>query len=198
MIQTLLHWIAVHGYGIIFVLLALGIFGLPIPDEWLLAYLGHLLFKGKLAPAPTIAAAFFGSIFGMTINYLLGRSFGLYLVNKFGRYLHITEARITAAHDWFDHAGRWGLMAGYFLPGIRHLTAFVAGTVKMRFDEFALFAYTGGLIWCGSFITLGYFLEEGWSRESERIHHMLEIGSIAVLAVLALFLALRRARRKET
>lgn len=197
MIQTLLHWIAVHGYGIIFVLLALGIFGLPIPDEWLLAYLGHLLFKGKLAPVPTIAAAFCGSIFGMTINYLLGRSFGLYLVHKFGRYLHITEARISTAHNWFDHAGRWGLMAGYFLPGIRHLTAFVAGTVKMRFGEFALFAYTGGLIWCGSFITLGYFLEEGWSRESERIHHILEIGSVAVLAALALFLALRRARRKE-
>lgn len=196
MIETILHWITVHGYGIIFVLLALGIFGLPIPDEWLLAYLGHLLFKGKLAPAPTIAAAFCGSISAMTINYLLGRSFGLYLVHKFGRHLHITEARITTAHNWFDHAGKWGLMVGYFLPGIRHLTAFVAGTAKMRFVDFSLFAYAGGLVWCVSFITLGFTLEEHWKSGTERVHNVMTVASALVAALVALYLVVTWLRKK--
>ena len=197
MISTLLQWIAVHGYGIIFILLALGIFGLPLPDEWLLAYLGHLVFKGTLMPVPTVAAAFFGSICGMTINYLLGRTFGHYLVRRFGHLVRLTGEKIDRTHDWFEHAGRWGLMVGYFLPGIRHLTAFVAGTAKMTFIEFALYSYAGGFIWCSSFITLGFLLEEGWSKESERIHGILEIGSIAVIAILALIFALHKAKRNE-
>jgi hypothetical protein len=52
MIATLLHWIAAHGYGVIFTLFALGIVGLPMPDEWLLAYLGFLIYKGNLLRAP--------------------------------------------------------------------------------------------------------------------------------------------------
>jgi membrane protein DedA with SNARE-associated domain len=197
MIATLHHWIAVHGYGVVFVLLALGIFGLPVPDEWLLAYLGHLVFKGKLIPAPTVAAAFFGSIFGMTVNYLLGRSFGLYVVHRFGHLVHITEDKLVKTHNWFEHAGRWGLMIGYFLPGIRHLTAFVAGTAKMSFTEFAFFAYAGGLIWCGSFITLGYVLEEHWSRGTRQFHDIMTAVSASIAALFAVYLAFKRLQKKR-
>lgn|SRR5512143_356556 len=197
MIETIIHWVTEHGYGVIFALFALGILGFPLPNEWLLAYLGFLIYKGKLLPVPTAAAAYFGSICGMTLNYVLGRTVGLYLVRKFGSLVRLTPERIDRMHDWFEKKGRWGLLFGYFLPGVRHLTAFAAGTSKMTFYEFAIFAYCGAVIWSSAFISLGYFLEEQWSRETKKIHHILEMGSVAVLVLLAGYLLLKMRKEKD-
>ncbi len=197
MIHTIIHWIAVHGYGVIFVLFALGIFGLPLPNEWLLAYLGFLIFKGKLLPLPTVIAAVAGAICGMTINYALGRTFGLYVVHKFGRFLHITQEQLDRLHAWFERSGRWVILFGYYLPGVRHLTAFVAGASRMSFPEFAVYGYTGGFLWACTFIALGYFLEDRWSHETKRIQHILEIASLVVLAVLGLYFLQQWIRKRK-
>jgi len=198
MIETIIYWVTEHGYGVIFALFAIGIVGIPLPNEWLLAYLGFLIYKGKLHPVPTVVAVYFGSICGMTLNYVLGRTAGLYLVRKFGSLVNLTPERLGRMHDWFEQNGRWGLSFGYFLPGIRHLTAFAAGTSKMTFYEFAIFSFSGAVVWSSAFISLGYFLEEHWSRETKKIHHILEMGSVAVLVLLAgylVFLKMKRASR---
>ncbi len=187
MIHLIMHWITAHGYGVIFVLFALGIFGLPLPNDWLLAYLGFLIFKGKLLPVPTIGAAVTGALCGMTMNYALGRTFGLYVFHKFGRFLHVTQEQLDRLHVWFERKGRWGLLFGYYLPGVRHLTAFFAGTSKMSFVEFAVYGYSGALLWGCTFISLGYFLEDRWSHETKRIHHILEAGSLLALAIIGIY-----------
>lgn len=192
MVHTIIHWIAAHGYGVIYAVFALGIIGVPVPDEWLLAYLGHLIYKGRLLIVPTVAAAFLGSISGMTLNYGLGRTFGLYLVEKFGRFVRLTPEKMGRVHEWYEHSGRWALMVGYFLPGVRHVSAVVAGTSKMTFWEFALFAYSGGLIWSGVFIALGYFLEGQWARATERIHYILLGCSAAILVFAAGYLLVKK------
>jgi membrane protein DedA with SNARE-associated domain len=197
MIETIIYWITEHGYGVIFALFAIGIVGIPLPNEWLLAYLGFLIYKGNLLPVPTVAAAYFGSICGMTLNYILGRTAGLYLVTKFGRLVNLSPERLGRVHDWFEQKGRWGLLFGYFLPGVRHLTAFAAGTSKMTFYEFAVFSYSGAVVWSSTFISLGYYLEEHWSRETKKIHHILEMSSIAVLLLMAGYLLLQKKKWKD-
>ncbi len=197
MIHTVMHWIAMHGYGVIFAVFALGIFGLPLPNDLLLAYLGFLVFKGKLLLLPTFVSAGAGALCGMTVNYALGRTFGLYIVHKFGRLLRVTDEQIGRLHYWFEHSGRWGLLFGYFLPGIRHLTAFVAGTSRMSFAEFTVYGYSGGFLWACTFISLGYFLEDRWSHETKRIHHILEIGSLVALAILGLYFLTQWIRKKR-
>lgn len=197
MVHTIIHWIAAHGYGVIFAVFALGIIGLPVPDEWLLAYLGHLIYKGRLLPVPAVAAAFLGSISGMTLNYGLGRTFGFYLVAKFGRFVRLTPEKMDRVHEWYEHSGRWALMIGYFLPGVRHVSAVVAGTSKMTFWEFGLFAYTGGLIWSCVFIALGYFLEGQWEKETERIHYILLGCSVAVLVLAAGYVIVKKMRSRR-
>jgi len=198
MIGTIIHWVTEHGYGVIFALFALGIIGIPFPNDWLLAYLGFLIYKGTMLPVPTVAAVYFGCICGMTLNYMLGRTVGLYLVGKFGSLVSLTPDKIDRMHDWFGRKGRWGLLFGYFLPGVRHLTAFAAGTSKMTFNEFAIFAYSGAVVWSSTFISLGYFLEEHWSRETKKIHHILEICSVAVLILLAGYLLLQKRKKKDS
>jgi membrane protein DedA with SNARE-associated domain len=51
------YWVTHYGYGGIFVLLMLGIVGIPIPDESLLAFAGYLVSKGELQLLPTLAVA---------------------------------------------------------------------------------------------------------------------------------------------
>ena len=76
-LDNVLQWIATYGYAGIFFLLILGIVGLPVPDETLMTYTGFLVYKGTLNFAPALAAAYFGSVAGITISYWLGRKLGL-------------------------------------------------------------------------------------------------------------------------
>ncbi len=192
MIDLLIQWIAHHGYGVIFVVFALGVVALPVPNELLLAYLGYLIYKGQLSVVPTLGSAFLGSVCGMMLNYLLGRTIGCYLIKQFGGIIHITGEKVERVHDWFERKGRWGLLAGYFLPGVRHLTAFVAGTSRMSFAEFSFFMGSGALIWSALFIYLGFFFEDRWAKETEQIHHLLEISSVAVIALIGTYLILKK------
>ena len=180
--DAVLQWITQYGYVAIFLLLMLGIAGLPVPDEWLLTFSGYLIFKGRLHPAITLAAAFCGSACGITFSYWLGRTFGLYLIHRFGRYLHITDEKMSKAHQWFERAGEWSLTFGYYIPGVRHLTALVAGAAELRPAKFALFAYSGALIWSCTFLSLGYFVGEGWTHASEEAHKYIVIASAALAA----------------
>ena len=194
--QTVLHWVTLYGYEAIFFLLVLGIVGLPIPDETLLTFAGYLVFKGHLRLLPTLAAAFLGSLCGITLSYVLGRTFGLYLVRHYGHYVRLTDEKIHQAHDWFRRAGRWSLTFGYFLPGIRHLTAYVAGASELELPVFALFAYTGGCIWSVTFISIGYFLGEEWAQATQWIRRTLLIGTGVALVILAGYSWVQRTKKR--
>jgi membrane protein DedA with SNARE-associated domain len=160
--EAALQWIVQHGYVGIFSLLVFGIVGLPVPDELLLTFSGYLVFNHTFRFVPTCAAAFLGSSCGITFSYVLGRIFDTYVIVKYGRVLHITQERIDSVHAWFERRGRWILTAGYFVPGVRHLTGYVAGVSKLRLSSFMLFAYGGAFCWAATFISLGYFLGEEW------------------------------------
>lgn len=194
--ERVLHLITQYGYLGISSLLVLGIVGLPVPDETLLMLTGYLVFSRRLHLAPAFFAALLGSICGITVSYVLGRSFGLPLIHRFGKYLHITEDRIAKVHDWFESVGRWALAFGYFIPGVRHLTAYAAGMSYLEPHEFALFAYSGAFLWCSTFIGLGYFLGERWREVYRQIEHHALIAALAGAGLLALFLIWRRVRRK--
>ncbi len=197
---SFVHWITGvvvrFGYAGIFSLLMLGIVGLPIPDETLLLFAGYLIYKGALHLFPTLAAAWLGTMCGISLSYGLGRAFGLYALRHHGRYIHLSEKSVNRAHDWFQRMGRWSLFFGYFLPGIRHLTAYAAGASKLELPTFAIFAYTGGLIWSAGFIVAGYFLEERWARATVTIRHNSLLVSILICGILlGYYLAQRKQKR---
>jgi membrane protein DedA with SNARE-associated domain len=160
--QQVLGWITHYGYVAIFSLLMLGIVGLPVPDETLLTFTGYLIYQGRLSPLPAFLAAFLGSSCGITLSYTLGRTFGLQLIHRYGRYLRITEEHVEKAHAWFRRAGHWSLTIGYFIPGVRHFTAYAAGMSELEAPTFAAFAYSGAALWAGTFLALGYLLGERW------------------------------------
>jgi len=188
-------WITQYGYGAIFVLLMLGIVGLPVPDETLLTFAGYLVFKQKLTFLPTLATAFLGSSCGITVSYACGRGLGLHLVRKVGPLLRLKPEHLSQVQTWFARWGKYTLIIGYFVPGVRHVTAFVAGSSKLSLPVFALFAYSGALVWTSSFIGLGYLFGEEWAHLSDTLHRPLIMLAALISLALALYLLLWRRRQ---
>jgi membrane protein DedA with SNARE-associated domain len=187
-------WLTTYGYPILFLLLMLGIVGLPIPDETLLVFTGYLISKGTMHRFPAWATAVAGSWCGISLSYTIGRTLGIGVVHKYGKYLHVTEERLNRVHAWFDRLGHWVLFFGYYIAGVRHFSAILAGTSRLSFPSFMAFAWTGGLLWVTTFVTLGYFLGEKWREIAELIHHDLLYVSLALLAVVAAVYVWKRKR----
>jgi membrane protein DedA with SNARE-associated domain len=195
LMEFILTWVTQYGYIAIFTLLTLGIVGVPVPDETLLVFTGYLIFRHELEPVPAFLAAFLGSIGGVSLSYTLGRTLGHFLVARFGRHVHLTPAKLDQVRAWYDRHGRYALVIGYFIPGIRHLGAYVAGTSKLPLPTFAAFAYPGGLLWSASFVTLGYLLGEEWQQISASVHYYALIGAGALLIVTVVVIVRARWRR---
>jgi membrane protein DedA with SNARE-associated domain len=194
--ETISYWISHFGYVGIFGLLMFGVFGLPVPDEWLLTFAGYLIFKGTLRPLPTIGAAILGSMSGITLSYVAGRSLGLFLIHKYGRLVHVTPERLERTHRWYQRFGAWTLLFGYYVPGVRHFTALIAGASELAFTRFALSAYLGAAIWSLTFLTLGYSFGERWSEVVETIHrHFVILTWLAIFAAGVYLLIYARRRR---
>ena len=189
--ETLLAWVQNYGAVSLFFLMMLGIIGLPVPDETLLVFSGYLIFKGRLNPVITFTMALLGSVSGITISYFLGRIYGLQLIHKYGRYFHFTEDRFRKVHNWFERAGRWSLFFGYYIAGVRHFTAMVAGASGLEYPVFAGFAYCGAFTWIMTFLSLGYFMGERWQRASEQAHRYLLVTCIVLGAILGIYLLTR-------
>jgi membrane protein DedA with SNARE-associated domain len=144
----------------LFLSLVLGVVGFPIPDELLLIGAGYLVAHQKINVFTTVACAILGSILGITISYFIGRLIGNWILKKFGPTLNITPEKIKITKSWFSRIGKWILIIGYFIPLFRHLVGFIAGGAKLNFKDFALFAYTGAVIWSLTFLSIGYFFNE--------------------------------------
>jgi len=186
--QQVLAWITQYGYLAIFSLLVLGIVGLPVPDETLLTFTGYLVYSGHLSLPLAFGTALAGSISGITISFYLGRVLGMQVIHRYGRYLRIKEDHFNKAHAWFERVGHWALTIGYFIPGVRHLTAYAAGISELKPTHFALFAYSGAVLWVSTFIGLGYFLGDRWKAVEANIHHYLVLTAIAIAVLVIAYL----------
>lgn len=193
--ESLLSWISHYGYAGLFALLVLGIVGLPIPDETLLMFSGYLIFKGRFQPAVAFVTGFAGSCCGISLSYVIGRTLGYGFVHRYGGYFRITELRINRIRNWFHRIGDWLLTIGYFIPGVRHFTALVAGLSHLEYRTFALFAYSGAALWVTTFLTLGYLLGQEWQSASRAVERDGLILTLAAIVVGATAWWIRQRRR---
>jgi membrane protein DedA with SNARE-associated domain len=192
--STITTWLLYYGAPALFVLLMLGVFGLPIPDETALVVAGLLVSRGRLPPFATVVAAILGAMTGITVSYILGRFAGLPLLRRYGTTLHVQPELIERVERWFARFGKWLLMAGYFIPGVRHLSALVAGASGLPLWTFSAFAYSGAALWAGSFLLIGDVLGEEWPVLVAGLHRRL-VAVYAVVVAVLLYAAWRRARR---
>jgi membrane protein DedA with SNARE-associated domain len=195
--QELLFWVSKYGPFALFVLFALGIIALPVPEESLMVISGILISQGDLPLISTLIACIGGSMVGITVSYLIGRTAGHYILIKYGSWFGLTEARLAEVHKWFEKYGKWTLFFGYFIPGVRHFTGVFAGMSELSFRHFSLFAYLGALAWGSTFLSIGYFFGDYWLSLYEIIESKIEIVVIVTIIALALLLAYKQMRKKS-
>jgi membrane protein DedA with SNARE-associated domain len=184
--QQLLGWISHYGSVALFALLALGVIGLPIPNETLLTLAGALVRKGELSLVPTVIAACAGNVCGVTVSYLLGR-----FASTAFLHAHFRKG-MEQLEKWFERIGKWALAFGYFIPGVRHLAAIGAGSSDFPFPLFARYAYGGALLWTALFLGLGYYIGAHLPASFEQIHNKTLLASLTCALAVACYEVYRR------
>ncbi|ASA20151.1 DedA family protein [Paenibacillus donghaensis] len=162
-----MHWamemISQYGYIGIFTLLTLGILGLPVPDEVLMMFVGYLTSIMILDYSISVLVGFAGSITGMMISYTIGRRLGQPMVDKYGKWIGLTPKRVGRVKRWFERFGKWTVLIGYFIPGVRHITSYVSGIIDMPFKKYFYVSLVGASTWSVLFISVGFYLGKNMS-----------------------------------
>lgn len=156
-VASLMPWLSQHGPLLLLVLLSLGIVGLPIPDETLLIISGILIKRNIFSPVSTLFFVFLGACVGITVSFLLGKFLNKAVLMRFMRYFKMNVNHLTRVEYWYARYGKWTLIFGYFIPGVRHLIGVFSGLMQFSYKKFCLFAYVGGALWSLTFLSAGYF-----------------------------------------
>ncbi|MFC0472410.1 DedA family protein [Halalkalibacter kiskunsagensis] len=183
------HLIFEYGYFGIFIALVGGIVGLPIPDEVLLLTIGYYSYLGRVNLFTALISSYLGSVIGITISYILGAKLGLPFLLKYGDKIYITKPKIEKAQQLFSKHGAWFLLLGYFIPGVRHLTGYLAGISRMNLRTFMLYSYIGALFWVTLFVLSGYELGIKWyhvKQSFETYKLMIYFAFSAVLTIIVI------------
>jgi membrane protein DedA with SNARE-associated domain len=130
-----------------------------------------------------------GSLLGWGIGVFAGRPF----LERHGRRLHLTPAKLDRAEAWFDRHGDWAVFLGRITPVVRSFVSIPAGIARMRLGPYTLLTLLGSAIWCYAFAGVGWGAGTGYKH----FHHNFEYVSIgiAVAAVGAVAFWLWRRRR---
>ncbi|MES9663950.1 alkaline phosphatase [Bacillus cereus] len=149
-----------YGYYVVLVGLLLEYIALPFPGEPTLAYAGFLSHQGDLSLPILIVLSFIGTSAGMTFQYFLGNKLGMPFIQKYGKYVFLTERKINLTKMWFDKYGYFLIFIAFFISGVRHFTGYFAGIINLPFRRFAMTIYAGALFWVSFFLIGGYWLGE--------------------------------------
>ena len=192
--RHLFDLLARYGAPLLFAAQMFGIFGLPIPDEVLLTVAGVLVRRGHLDGPTTYAAAVGGCIAGISLSYLLGRLVGLCILQRIPG-VHTDAIERTQAG--FRRFGRWLLAFGYFVPGVRHVTAIAAGAAPLEFRAFATSAYPGAVLWSTTFLAVGYYAGDRWQEAAAFFRGRLLVAAVALLVAVVVYVFATRRRRAQ-
>ncbi|NGZ77490.1 DedA family protein [Saccharibacillus sp. VR-M41] len=172
-----------YGYLVMFLGLFLEFIALPFPGETTMAYAGYLSYKGSLRFDLLLLVAFLGTTIGMSITYFIGKKAGLPFLRRFGGWF-FKESKLLKTQAFFAKYGPALIFFGYFIPGVRHFTGYLAGIMNIGFKKFAAYAFTGALFWTLLFLGIGKIFGPQWSVA----FHLAERYAVWIVSVLALLL----------
>ena len=70
----------------------------------------------------------------------------------------VNPAHVQQARAYFERYGALTIVIARFIPIVRTVVPFVAGLSQMPRATFVSYNVVGGVLWCGSLTTAGYFL----------------------------------------
>lgn len=154
--QTLTTLLFTYGYALVLLMVMLESLGLPLPGETVLLTAAAAAATGRLSIVGVIVAAALGAMIGDAGGYWIGRTGGLALVQRYGRWLRVDDTKLAQAHRFFQQHGAKTVFLGRFVALLRMLAAVLAGVAHMPYSRFTFFNALGGICWSIIMGTLGY------------------------------------------
>jgi membrane protein DedA with SNARE-associated domain len=178
------HLLSSWGYGALFILTAIESCCIPLPSEITVGYAGVLSAEHHMQILLVILIATVGELVGSFVAWGIGRSGGRALVEKYGRYILLTQHDLDRAENWVNHRGEWGILIGRVVPLVRIFISLPAGVAEMRPLRFGLCTAAGSLVWISALAAIGYSLAGSWQSIA---HDFQSAGYVlAALVVLAI------------
>jgi membrane protein DedA with SNARE-associated domain len=189
--ESLLDWLTSHAdsaHFIIFGLLMLAGFSLPVSEEFMLIASGVL--ASSVIPDHTVhlfIAVFLGCYFSDWIAYWLGRQFGEKLFQLKWLPFSLNENRLKRVEYFYNKYGFFTLFVGRFIPfGVRNGIFMSAGVGKMHFGKFIISDGIGCFIFSLLIFSLSYYFGKNYEDVQTVLHHGgLALFGACMLCVLA-------------
>ncbi len=167
---------------------------MPIPADMVIMYAGYRAREHLIHPAWVVFLLLFAVCSASTILYAVVRAGGRPLVDRYGRYLHLNEARLARAEVWVRKRGVLGIIVSRSIPGVRLATVISCGLFRVPLRRFLPAQVIGTLIYMMFFFLIGYLLGPQAVEHIRLPAHSLQILLMVVVAV-AVPLALRSVNR---
>ena len=208
--ESLTSLIGDYGLYAVFLLMLIDAV-LPAASELVMVYGGALaagafagqdveLFGTEISAG---AGAYVAIALAGMIGYLLGAiggwAIGLYggrpLLERRGRWFHLSPARLERAERWFDRWGDLAVFIGRLTPVVRSFNSIPAGVFRMPFWRYSILTLIGSAVWAFALAGVGY----GLGRSYETFHHdfrYVDYAVIALIVAVAAYLVLRYRRSR--
>jgi membrane-associated protein len=103
------------------------------------------------------AVCFVAAVTGDAVGYWFGHRVGRRLYERPDSRL-FKQSHLRAAEAFYEKHGGKTIVIARFLPFVRTFAPIVAGTAKMPYRRFAIFNFTGALLWAVGVTAAGYAL----------------------------------------
>jgi membrane-associated protein len=188
------EWVYLGAGGVV---LVDGLIGL-IPSETVLHGAGVGASRGSTSVVLLIAIATVSAIVADLLAYAVGARWGTTLRDKFLRSDRIwssekSERRVRGVRAQLDERP-WILAVARFVPALRTVTMYSAGTLEFPRHRFLLHEVPGAFLWASFHVSIGYVLGRVYEDTSFWVPFAVAAGIAGALA--AVFEVVRRTKLK--
>ncbi|MFA6354798.1 MAG: DedA family protein [Candidatus Paceibacterota bacterium] len=145
-------------YGLLFLIIfcETGLVVTPIlPGDSLIFAAGALSAGSVLSPIMLFILLAAAAIMGDSVNYSIGRFFGVKILE--GKTGLIKEKHLRKSQAFYDKHGGKTIIIARFVPIVRTFAPFLAGLSHMNYSRFIAYNFIGGIAWVGLFVFGGYY-----------------------------------------
>jgi membrane protein DedA with SNARE-associated domain len=181
----LTHFFTHHGLPLLFAVVLLESFGIPLPGETALIAFGVLASQGHHSIVWVIVLAAAGAIIGDNLGYwLIGRWGGRELFERWGFLRRYSERFLPAAERLMAKHGGKTVFFGRFVTVLRYTAAWVAGIGRMNWWKFLFWNAAGGIIWATAVGLVAYYAGHAAADAIQRYGIYAAAGIVAALLVV--------------
>jgi membrane protein DedA with SNARE-associated domain/rhodanese-related sulfurtransferase len=190
-LNTILHALADHGLGVLFLNILATQLGLPVPAYPVLIVTGALSVDGRYSAAALLAAAAAACLLADLLWYAAGRRFGSRVLRTICRLSMSPDSCVRQTETLFERWGVWSLLIAKFIPGFGTIATALSGRQHVPLRLFVALDLLGALLYAGVGLGIGISFHAAVGDVLAVFENLGHIGLVVLGVALALFLASR-------